>query len=351
MTKTTYFLLFFFALFSIKNNAQAEKNSPVFNNNTAIENWLKENHIRTLGLGIIENGKLKQIQVFGEIKNGIPAPYNTIFNVASLTKPITAMVALELISSGKWKLDEPVYKYWTDSDIVNDPRNKKLTTRIILSHQTGFPNWRWMKENKKLSFDFEPGTKYQYSGEGMEYLRKALENKFKKPIQELAQELIFQPLEMHDTNYIWDDNTDESRFAIGYNTTGKPYEVVKNKTANSADDVHTTIEDYGNFLVSILNGVNQNKQIYSEMIKKQVKTKENKYFGLGFEIYDLGNNEFALSHGGSDLGSQCITFILPKSNQGILIFTNADEGYKVYEKILIHYLGERGQKIIDIETK
>lgn len=351
MTKTIHFLLFIFFLFSIKSNAQAKTTDPIFNDNSTIENWLKENHIRTLGLGIIENGKLKQIQVFGEIKDGISAPYNTMFNVASLTKPITAMVALKLTSSGKWNLDEPVYKYWTDPDIADDPRTKKLTTRIILSHQTGFPNWRWMRENKKLTFDFEPGTKYQYSGEGMEYLRKAIESKFKKSIEEIAKELLFQPLGMHDTNYVWNDKTDESRFAIGYDKTGKPYETVKNKTANAADDLHTTIENYGNFLVSILDGGSLNKDTYSEMTKKQVKTKENKYFGLGFEIYDLGNDEFALSHGGSDLGSQCITFILPKSKQGILIFTNADEGYKVYEKLVVHYLGERGQKIVDIETK
>jgi CubicO group peptidase (beta-lactamase class C family) len=351
MTKTIYFSFFFSILFLFKANAQTEKVDPVFNNDITIENWLKENHIHTLGLGIIESGKLKQIQVFGEIKDGISAPYNTMFNVASLTKPITAMVALQLISSGKWDLDEPVYKYWIDPDIINDPRSRKLTTRIILSHQTGFPNWRWMKENKKLTFDFEPGTKYQYSGEGMEYLRKAMESKFKKSIEELAKELLFQSLGMHDTNYIWDNKTDESRFAIGYDKTGKPYKIVKNETANAADDLHTTIEDYGNFLVNIINGGNLNKYIYSEMIKKQVKTKENKYFGLGFEIYDLGNDEFALSHGGSDLGSQCITFILPKSKQGILIFTNADEGYKVFEKLILHYLGEKGQKIIDIETK
>ena len=263
MTKTIYFLLFIFIFLSDKSNAQTEKTNPIFNDNTTIENWLKENHIHTLGLGIIENGKLKQVQVFGEIKNGIPAPYNTIFNVASLTKPITAMVTLQLINSGKWSLDEPLYKYWTDPDIAKDPRNKKLTTRIILSHQSGFPNWRWMKENKKLSFDFEPGTKYQYSGEGMEYLRKAMENKFKKTIDELAKELLFQPLKMNDTHYIWDNTTDESRFVIGYDTTGKPYKTFKNKTANAADDLHTTIEDYGSFLVNILNGGNLKKDIYS----------------------------------------------------------------------------------------
>ncbi len=124
----------------------------VFENDQTFESWLKENKIPVLGLGIIEEGALKQVKVFGEIKKGISAPYNTYFNVASLTKPVTAMVALRLVSLGKWKLDEPLDQYWTDPDIANDPRRKMLTTRIVLSHQTGFPNWRWSNKDKKTKF-------------------------------------------------------------------------------------------------------------------------------------------------------------------------------------------------------
>jgi CubicO group peptidase (beta-lactamase class C family) len=323
----------------------------IFENDTAIEKWLKENKVPTLGLGIIEEGKLKQIKVFGEIKNGVTAPYNTIFNVASLTKPVTAMVALKLVSLGKWNLDEPVYKYWTDPDIANDSRNKKLTTRLILSHQTGFPNWRWMNDNKKLSFQFDPGTKYQYSGEGLEYLRKALEKKFKKSLQQLANELIFQPLKMYDTRYVWDKNVDTSRLAIGYDKNGKAYETVKSKTPNAADDLLTTIEDYGKFLISVMNSDGLAKKVFDEMISNQVATLKGKHFGLGFEIYDLGNREYALSHGGTDHGVQTIVFILPKTKQGLLIFTNSDTGVSIYENLLKHYLGENGTKIFDIETK
>lgn len=357
MTKSSYLTLLFLILFFSKSNAQVEKLSEhyntnsIFDNDAEIENWLKKLKVPALGLGIIEDGKLTQIKVFGNIKDGITAPYNTIFNVASLTKPVTTMVALHLVSLGKWDLDEPLYKYWTDTDIANDPRNKKLTTRIILTHQTGFPNWRYMKENKKLSFDFEPGTKFQYSGEGFEYLREAIEHKFKKPLEQLAKELIFEPLKMNDTNYIWDKNTDQSRFAVGYDKNGKPYKVEENTAANAADDLHTTIEDYGNFLAHILNGGNLSNNVYQEMMKRQIETRKNKYYGLGFVIYDLGNGEYALSHGGNDTGTHCITVIFPKTKQGILIFTNVDDGYKVYDTLLSHYLGENGKKIIEIETK
>ena len=261
------------------------------------------------------------------------------------------MVALKLVSLGKWNLDEPVYKYWTDADIANDQRNKKLTTRLILSHQTGFPNWRWMNESNKLNFQFEPGTKYQYSGEGMEYLRKALEKKFNKSLQQLANELIFQPIKMTDTKYIWDKNVDTKRLAIGYNKNGNAYETIKNKTPNAADDLLTTIEDYGNFLVSVMNGDGLTKKVFEEMTSNQVASTKGKHFGLGFEIYDLGNGEFALSHGGSHNGVQTIFFILPKSKKGLLIFTNSDTGASVYENLLKHYLGENGQKVFDIETE
>jgi len=315
-------------------------------NTQELETWLKENNVPVLGLGLINKGKLQEIKVLGDLKLGEKAPYNTIFNVASLTKPVTAMVALKLASLNKWNLDEPIYKYWTDPDLKNDDRIKQLTTRHILSHQTGFPNWR----NKKLEFEFIPGTQYQYSGEGFEYLRKALEKKFKKTLNQLATELIFEPLKMNDTKYFWDEFTNETRVALGFDKEGNVYETYKRKTENAADDLLTTIKDYGSFLISVMNGENLSDKIFKEMQSNQVPTKNGKHFGLGFEKYDFKDGNFALSHGGADKGVQTIVFIFPKTKQGILIFTNVDDGYKVYEKLLTHYLGNYGKEIMEIET-
>lgn len=329
----------------------SQEKTDLFDNQEETEKWLKENNVPTLGLGIISDGKLKQIKVFGNLKRDFPAPYNTIWNVASLTKPVTAIVALKLVSQGKWDLDEPLYKYWIDPDIANDPNHKLLTTRIVLSHQTGFANWRFMNKSGKLEFQFKPGTKYQYSGEGMEYLRKALEKKFHKTLDQMASELIFEPLKMNDTQFIWNDNIDTSRYAVNYDKNGNAYEPEKNKTANAADDLLTTIQDYGTFLCSVMNGDGLSKKVFEEMNAHQVSTKKDKYFGLGFEIYDLGNENYALSHGGADQGVQTLFFLFPKTKQGLLIFTNVDDGNKVYMKLIEHYLGENGKKLIEIETK
>lgn len=294
------YLLFIPLLFiSIQLNAQVE-------NKSELEKWLKENNIPILGLGIIDNGKLSQIQVLGDIKPNQKAPYNTIFNVASLTKPITAVVALKLVSQGKWNLDEPLNDYWTDSYIKNDTRTKLLTTRHILSHQTGFPNWR----DGKLKFMFTLGTQYQYSGEGFEYLRKALENKFQKELNQLASELIFEPLKMVDTKYIWDKNTDESRVALGFDKDGNNYETHKRRTENAADDLLTTIKDYGTFLINVMNGKGLSDKVFEEIQGNQVASKNGKHFGLRFEKYDFKDGNYALSHGGADKEVQTIVFNL-----------------------------------------
>jgi hypothetical protein len=171
------------------------------NSKSDIEKLLKDNNVPGMGIGIIENGKLTKVEVYGTLDNQKTAPYNTIFKVASLTKPIVALTTLKLIDRGLLDLHEPLYKYWIDPNLKSDNRYQKLTPKIILTHQTGFPNWRYMTETNKLAFEFDPGTKFQYSGEGFEYLRKAIENKLGKSIEELAKELLFDPLEMKDTHF------------------------------------------------------------------------------------------------------------------------------------------------------
>ena len=322
-----------------------------FNETDAIQKLLFENKVPALGIGVIADGKLKQIKVFGELRAREPAPFDAIFNVASLTKPVVAFLTLKLASRGQLNLDEPLDKYWIDPDIKADARHKKLTARLVLSHQTGFANWRWLNESKKLEFAFEPGTKYQYSGEGFEYLRRALEKKFNKPLEKLADEFVFKPLEMRDTRLFWDAAMSETRFAAGADKEGGFYKIPKNAKANAADDLLTTVEDYGKFLVAVMNGDGLSKEIFNEMPRPQVKTKESKYFGLGWEIYELGAGDYALSHGGSDEGVRTLVFLLPKSKQGLIIFTSGDNGANLYLPLITAYLKDAGKKIIEIEMK
>lgn len=188
---------------------------------TQIDKLLKENNVPALGLGTIHNGKLTKVELYGTLDGQTTAPLNTIFKVASLTKPIFAITVLKLIDKGLLSMDEPLHKYWVDPDIRDDNRYKALTPKLVLTHQTGFPNWRYLTEANKLGFQFDPGTRYQYSGEGFEYLRKAIEIKLEKTLEELVQELLFTPAEMTDTRFWWDESMDESRYAQNFNILGE----------------------------------------------------------------------------------------------------------------------------------
>ena len=302
-----------------------------------VPGWMKETNVPAVGIGLIENGKLKYVKVFGEIKKGTPAPANTIFQVASLTKPVVGILTLQMVSAGEWKLDEPLANYWIDPDVQNDPRHKILTTRHVLTHQSGFENWRSMSASKKLEFIADPGTKVNYSGEGLEYLRRALEKKFKEPLEQLARKRLFQSFGMKDTRFFWDASMDESRFAVAYDKNGKPYEVHKHTTANAADLLLTTVEDYGKFAVNVLKGKGLSKAVFADMVRPQAHSTQgrNMFFGLGWMIMpDLSTGEYALIHTGHDPGVSTVIVLLPNSKRGLIVFTNGDNGTQVWTKIL-----------------
>jgi CubicO group peptidase (beta-lactamase class C family) len=302
----------------------------------AILAWMQEDHVPTVGIGILQKGKVQQVKVFGNLKAHSPAPENTLFNMASLTKPIVSVLTLRLISQGKWQLDEPLYHYWTDPDVAADSRHEKLTTRHVLSHQSGLPNWRGHEPGGKLAFAFEPGTQAKYSGEGFEYLRQALERKFKIPIERLAATYVFKPCGMTDTRFYWDDRMDGSRYADRHHADGTPYPTETWGTANAANLLLATVKDYGQFGVAVMKGAGLSKEVYAETVKAQYPPKNGENaMSLGWRLVNgLSNGEYALVHTGRNPGVNTIIILLPKSQRGMIVFTNGDNGANVYSKII-----------------
>jgi len=332
------------SIFMILQLTAQPNEGSILNHKEEILNWLDEYHVPSVGIGIIKDGKLSEYKVFGELQKGVPATDNAIFSIASITKTIVVMAVLKLVESKRWDIDEPLYHYWIDPDVVDDARYKKLTTRYVLSHKSGLPNWRSDLQSKKLEFLFEPGEKYFYSGEGFEYLKQALEHKFNKSLEELSDSVLFSPLGMESTKYHWGDNIDESRFAFRHNNEGKIYEE-NQRYASAAYGLLTTIEDYSRFGIDVINGAGLSNSLFDEMVSTQVNIKKNIDQGLGWQIIrNLPDEEYALLHEGGSNGVSTIAVLLPKSKLGIIIFTNGDNGDKVYLNALGAFL-EVGQTI------
>ena len=140
---------------------------------------------------------------------------------------------------------------------------------------------------------------------------------------------------MIDTKYHWDKLPDESRYTFKHNNEGKEYQEGIQNNANAAYGLLTTIEDFSKFGIDVINKAGLSDDLYNEMIGSQINIKNNIDQGLGWEIIrNLPNNEYALEHEGGANGVQTIIVLLPVSKRGIIIFTNGDEGDKVYSKIL-----------------
>lgn len=152
---------------------------------------------------------------------------------------------------------------------------------------------------------------------------------------------------MTSTNHAWNEHVDESRFAHWHDAAGtNVYTDYRITTVNAADNLLTTVEDYGRFGASVLSNEGLSRAIAAEMIKPQGKIKEKLHMGLGWEVHTgFTNGEYALIHSGSDEGVHALIMLLPVSGQGLVIMTNGDNGHKLYERLVVELL-DLGKEIM-----
>jgi CubicO group peptidase (beta-lactamase class C family) len=306
--------------------------------------WLQKYDVPSVSVAYIEHGKVAWTAVYGEQSPGVPATGKTLYNVASLTKPITAEVILRLASAGKLSLDEPTSNAWTDPDLAGNPWEKKLTPRLCLSHQTGFSNWRRQTKGV-LAMQWEPGTKTGYSGEGYQYAARFTEKKLRIPFDQLAQQEVFDAIGMKETSYTpkpWF----KGRLAVPH---GEDKAVdPEDWTWNAADLVRTTVSDYAKFVISVMHDEKLTKVIAKEratMTRELVNDKDRKAvcgerkpcevsagMALGWQIFAADGVKL-FDHGGSDRGVRTHVFFNPETKDGAVIFTNGDNGGKVIREV------------------
>jgi CubicO group peptidase (beta-lactamase class C family) len=312
--------------------------------------WLKESDVPSVAVAYIEDGKAAWTAVYGEQSPGVSATGKTLYNMASLTKPVTAETVLRLASGGKLSLDESMSPFWLDPDIKDDPWSKSLTPRLCLSHQTGFANWRGMTGGV-LRIRWEPGTQTGYSGEGYNYVGRFAEKKMAKPFDTLAQETVFDPIGMKETSYTT-KQWYAGRLAVPHGPKEEtPVDYVVT-TWNGADLLRTTIGDYAKFVVSVMHDEGLTKEIAAEratmtrdLLKPEDLDKVCKIagevghcnitagMGLGWEVETV-NGVKILTHNGSDWGVRTFAMFVPSQGIGVIVFTNGENGNDVIRKVV-----------------
>ena len=312
--------------------------------------WLKKSDVPSVAVAYIKDRKVAWTAVYGEQSPGVQATGKTLYNMASLTKPVTAETVLREASAGKLSLDESMSPFWVDPDIKDDPWSKLLTPRLCLSHQTGFANWRRMTGGV-LKMRWEPGTQTGYSGEGYNYVGRFAEKKMAKPFDALAQEMVFDPIGMKETSYTAKEWY-AGRLAVPHGPKGEePIDPVAT-TWNGADLLRTTIGDYAKFVVSVMHDEGLTKEIAAEratMTRDLVKPEDldkvckkagevgrcsiTAGMGLGWQVETV-NGVKLLNHSGSDWGVHTFAMFVPSQGIGVVVFTNGENGNEVIRKVV-----------------
>jgi CubicO group peptidase (beta-lactamase class C family) len=304
---------------------------------TVVPDWMHAAHIPGAAIAHVRHGRIASIDVFGERAPGTPLTADAQFNVASLTKPTFAVMALHLVAERKLGLDSPLAEHWVDPDIADDPRRLALTPRLTLSHQSGLPNWR----EGKLAFLFAPGERHEYSGEGYEYTRHALEHLTGQPLRELMRTRVLAPAGMTATHYGWDPAI-AGHEVTGYDKAGQPRDMKDLAThePNAAAYMFTTIGDYARFAAWVARGAGLPKALQAEMARPQARHADPaEYFGLGWRVVRF-DGKTVLSHDGREPGLRTQVFVEPASGDAVVIFTNSDHGELLVTPVVEAVLGD-----------
>ncbi len=220
---------------------------------------LHELRVPGVALVLLQHGQPAWSAQFGLLEAGSqravrPVQSDSVFEAASMSKPLFAYLVLQAAQAGQLDLDKPVRQY-LPQEVFQPPQawQALITARMLLTHRSGLPNWRSEEDesSKSLRIGFEPGERFQYSGEGYFYLQRVLEHITGKSLQALAEKNLFTPLGMRNSSFVLTPHLDSLR-ARGHDDKGQVLPTQAYREANAAYTLYTTAADYALFLAEML---------------------------------------------------------------------------------------------------
>jgi CubicO group peptidase (beta-lactamase class C family) len=350
-----------------------------------IEGLMETAVIPGLSIALIDDGQLAWAKGFGvaDVRTGEPVTPDTIFEAASLTKPVFAYLAMQLVQEGVLKLDVPLVDYLPEGErtavrlfdvsgqnesaifdyVVNETAVQQITLRHVLSHQPGFPNWT--EKGTALKSHLSPGQRFSYSGDGFHFLQKILAYKLGMDLPELLHECVLLPLDMGHTHPMG-AGLAAFQVAVGHDQTGEAMPKWNSPELYAAASLHTTPSDYAEFLLALLrpdkyNAAHLHPLFLQEMLQPQVQVNDgapwhhdwpretvnlepNLFWGLGWGLERRDDDGYAIWHWGDngnfkafvwgDMGSKTT-----KAGTAVVLMANSSNGDEVWRDILTEIVG------------
>ena len=326
-----------------------------------------------LALTLLEDGQPGPTYAFGVKSATTQAPVTaaTLFQAASLSKPLFAYGALRLHQEGALALDRPLYAYLPSPELEHDPQLQTITARQVLSHSTGLQNWR-LAPTDTLQVAFPPGQRFAYSGEGYFYLQRVIEEITGQSIEAYLQEHVLQPLGMTHSTYLWRQDA-EPQIATGHHNRGQTVEawnarwgrpmlklaaqgpkplsawryadvlqalptlhpdltpLPNNLLPNVAGSLLTTAPEYAQFMSLLLTATPTSQpvaQIRQMMLTPQIPINSALAWGLGWGLEADANQHYFWQWGQNGVFEN-FAIGNPTAQNGLVILTNSSGGLKL----------------------
>ncbi|SEM63935.1 CubicO group peptidase, beta-lactamase class C family [Mucilaginibacter gossypiicola] len=362
------FTLILLVSFVFRNTSEAQiaTSTGKIISNASMDSFLQKqmDSLKLPGLSIafINKGKIIYHRALGvtDIKTKKPVDEQSVFEAASLSKPVFAYWVMKLVDRGVLNLDTPLYKYLPYPDIAQDERYKLITARMVLSHQSGFPNWRFFTADSSLHvkpgalyLNFKPGASFGYSGEGFLYLGKVVAHLLNRSLQNMepafekdVAQLLHMPHSSYTANpYILEHKVKGHQDGHIDPTNGLNWPIlpslgIDSNTFNPAASLHTNALDYAAFIIALMKDKGLSSASFREMYRPQLNVPLPEDFrkagystwGLGIAIAQSSSGTVYL-HSGNN-GNFQSAFMMDKARKsGYVFFTNCDHGNVFNEKL------------------
>lgn len=326
---------------------------------TKIRKLMTENSIPGLSVSVIHDGKIYFREYFG-VRNvhtkEVLTP-GTVFEANSFSKPLFAYGVMKLCESGVLDLDRSILEYGIDKSKYKNSCFEYLTIRNLLSHTSGLPNFPMDDANPGKVY-FSPGTRFSYSCLGYILLQEILESVTGRSAEHHIKKYVFSPFCMSNSSYIW-TGKEKHIFAHGHCKNSQPIRKRKYLEMNAAYSLHTTIEDFTNFMIAnmqlgvdiYLSSDSMNEMLRAHIQvnddsnswkkdwpKESVKLSKHISWGLGWGIQHRGDgNHFWQWGTGEGFRSFCIGN--RTKEDGVVMLSNSENASNIWGRLLIELVG------------
>ncbi len=285
-------------------------------------------------VAVIRNRQLASIETASACATPATLAPDSVFQAASLSKPVFAYAVLKLVAQGKLDLDTPVmtylpqgYRHQRDlltpepSDLVTDPQLAAITVRMVLNHTSGLPNWT----SGVLRVGTAPGTKWDYSGEGYVLLQRAVESVTGQPLDQFMAAQVFQPLGMNHSDYAWNERVAKNLLP-GTKANGAPRAAMTLTHPNAAFSLHTSAADYAKFMVALM----KDDALLSQSTASPVVVDPalGISWGLGWGM-ERGQDDATIWQWGNNTGYRAFAMASVRSGDGFVMLTNSENGLEL----------------------